>query len=106
MVSVSSFFRAHLFVSNSLYLLVCYRISVCPIFWGFGAAILFWDLNPLPRVVDGKSAAEQAEELALMRAAELKWACRSLYALIVFSAVAGSFVFALYAIGSDPFAPP
>jgi len=78
---------------------------LCPIFWGFGAAILFWDLNPLPRVIDGKSAAEQAEELSIMRATELKWACRSLYALIVFSAVVGSFVVALYATGSGPFAP-
>ncbi|KAF9505637.1 hypothetical protein BS47DRAFT_1385895 [Hydnum rufescens UP504] len=53
--------------------------------------------------IGDKSATEQAEELAIMRATELMWARRSLYAIIVFSVVAGSLVYALFLMGSGAF---
>lgn len=58
--------------------------TVFPIFWAVGAAIIFTDLNPIPETECGKTADEQAEELAIIRAEELKWAWRCLYALVAF----------------------
>jgi hypothetical protein len=94
--------RARSLVSDTSCCPVYRGFPVCPIFWVIGAAILRCDLNPLPQAIGDKSAAEQAEELAIMRASELMWARRSLYAIIVFSVVAGSLVYALFLMGPGP----
>jgi len=56
-----------------------------PPFWLLGASILVTNLNPIPHAEDlVKTEAEYAEELEIIRATELKWAWRSLYAFIFF----------------------
>ncbi|KAG1720402.1 hypothetical protein EDB19DRAFT_574011 [Suillus lakei] len=53
-----------------------------PIFWIVGVAIIFSPLRPTPEWETGKSEGERQRLLAEMRASELKWAKRCLYAIV------------------------
>ncbi|OAX34360.1 hypothetical protein K503DRAFT_794199 [Rhizopogon vinicolor AM-OR11-026] len=53
-----------------------------PVFWIVGVAIIFSPLRPTPEWEVGKSEEERQRLLAAMRVSELKWAKRSLYALV------------------------
>ncbi|KDQ20305.1 hypothetical protein BOTBODRAFT_125896 [Botryobasidium botryosum FD-172 SS1] len=59
-----------------------------PPFWLLGAWIIFSDLQPIPEAECGRTREEQAQELAILRAAELRWARRCAYALLLMILVA------------------
>ncbi|KAG8919285.1 hypothetical protein FRC00_011543, partial [Tulasnella sp. 408] len=63
-----------------------------PPFWIIGIAIFFVRMEPTPEAECGKTAAEQADEIALLRKAELKWSKRCAYALLSLIALVGLIV--------------
>ncbi|KAG9027948.1 hypothetical protein FRB95_007025 [Tulasnella sp. JGI-2019a] len=60
-----------------------------PFFWIIGVIILVSDLKPIPEHECGKTAAEQAEEIAIIRRVELRWARKCAFALILFILIIG-----------------
>lgn len=58
-----------------------------PLFWFFGAAILFMDLayhqTPAELAEDPRTPDERKADLAVLRRAEVRWAWRSLYAIVL-----------------------
>ncbi|KIO33794.1 hypothetical protein M407DRAFT_240932 [Tulasnella calospora MUT 4182] len=63
-----------------------------PPFWIIGIMIFFTRMEPTPESECGKTAAEQADEIALLRKAELKWSKRCAYALLSLIALVGLIV--------------
>lgn len=61
---------------------------VLPLFWIFGACMLFSKLEPTPSWEEGKTEAAKAHLLELMRRAERRWARRCLFALFGLSVAA------------------
>jgi len=58
-----------------------------PLFWLFGASIIFLQLKYVPdanaTVEDPRTEEERTADLAVIRRAELRWAWRSVYAIVV-----------------------
>ncbi|KAG8976130.1 hypothetical protein FRB90_009302 [Tulasnella sp. 427] len=68
-----------------------------PAFWIIGVMIYFTRLEPTPEAECGKTAAEQADEIALLRKAELKWSKRCAWALLGLIAIIGLIVLICFA---------
>ncbi|KAG8954913.1 hypothetical protein FRC04_010397 [Tulasnella sp. 424] len=68
-----------------------------PPFWIIGVMIFFTRLEPTPEAECGKSAAEQADEIELLRKAELKWSKRCAFALLGLIALVGLIVLICFA---------
>ncbi|KDQ20289.1 hypothetical protein BOTBODRAFT_102118 [Botryobasidium botryosum FD-172 SS1] len=77
-----------------------------PPFWFFGALILCIELRPVPEAECGKTAEEQADELALLRGFEVKWARRSCCAAVLTIALIIIILVALKFAQVGTFAPP
>ncbi len=78
--------------------------SVFPPFWIVGALVLFMKLEPVPESECGKTAAEQAAEIAIIRKVEVKWAKRSLLALIGLVIIIALVILSLLLAHTGPFA--
>ncbi|KAG8925831.1 hypothetical protein FRC03_006155 [Tulasnella sp. 419] len=69
---------------------------VFPPFWFIGTMILFMRLPPTPEGECGKTAEEQAEELAILRRAELRWSRYCAAALVLFLVALAALFVGLY----------
>ncbi|KAG8892635.1 hypothetical protein FRB99_002562 [Tulasnella sp. 403] len=67
-----------------------------PPFWIIGVFVLFMRLEPTPEAECGKSAEEQAEEIILLRRAEVRWSKRCAYALLVCLLITAIIVLSLF----------
>ncbi|KAG8925835.1 hypothetical protein FRC03_006159 [Tulasnella sp. 419] len=56
---------------------------VFPLFWILGALILFITLRPTPESECGKTAEQQAEELAIIRRTEIRWSQKCVLAIFI-----------------------
>jgi len=68
-----------------------------PPFWAIGAIVLAMKLEPAPPTECGKTAEEQAMELAILRRAEVRWSLRCLLAFTCFLLVIGGIVIGVLA---------